>query len=133
MRISETLAISVLLAMVSGCSSPPEPVQPKWNKPGTDINTALPQWAENNVVLKSPSVADRWSVKITFNADAIYPPGIWYAMVHSERIVVNAPDGEGYFRAKAWLRKHGYSGVVSFSSTGNKCLTCCTTEMAFYR
>ena len=133
MRISETLVISVLLVMVTGCSSPPEPAQPKWNKPGTDINTVLPQWSENNDVLTSPGVDDRWSVNITFNPDAIYPAGIWYAVAHSQRVVVSAPDGEHYFRAKAWLRKHGYSGVVSFRSTGNKCLTCSTTYTAFYR
>nr|WP_113867786.1 cag pathogenicity island Cag12 family protein [Brenneria salicis]NMN92907.1 type IV secretion system Cag12-like protein [Brenneria salicis ATCC 15712 = DSM 30166]RBP60975.1 type IV secretion system Cag12-like protein [Brenneria salicis ATCC 15712 = DSM 30166]RLM29758.1 hypothetical protein BHG07_14470 [Brenneria salicis ATCC 15712 = DSM 30166] len=133
MRTIDLFLISAMIVILSGCSSPPEPVQPEWDKPGVEMNTTRPQWSENRVILPSPTVDDHWSIKMAFNPDAVYPPDVWYAVVHSSQIIVNAPDSERYFRAKTWLRKNGYSGVITFLPKLNNCLTCNTTEIEFYR
>ncbi len=133
MRTIDLFLTSVMMAILSGCSSPPEPVQPEWNKPGVEMNTSLPQWSENWVILPSPTVDDHWSINMAFNPDVVYPPKLWYAVVHSSQVNVNAPDGESYFRAKAWLRKNGNSGVIAFQLKLNNFLTCNTTEIEFYR
>ena len=133
MRTIDLFLTSAVMVILSGCSSPPKPVQPEWNKPGVEMNTTRPQWSENQVILPSPTVNDHWSIKMAFNPDAVYPPNIWHAVVHSSQVMVNTPDGERYSRAKAWLRKNGYSGVISFQPKPNNCLTCNTTEIEFYR
>jgi hypothetical protein len=130
MRTIDLFLTSAVMVILSGCSSPPKPV---WNKPGVEMNTTRPQWSENRVILPSHKVDDHWSIKMAFNPDAVYPPDVWYAVVHSSQIIVNAPDGERYFRAKAWLRKNGYSGVIIFQLKLNNCLTCNTTEIEFCR
>ncbi|PWC17120.1 hypothetical protein DDT52_16385 [Brenneria roseae subsp. roseae] len=133
MRTIDLFLTSAVVVMFSGCSSPPEPVQPEWDKPGVDMNTTRPQWSENRVMLLSPIIDDHWSIKMRFNPDAVYPPNIWYAVVHSSQVIVNAPEGERYFRAKDWLRNNGYSGVIVFQPKLNNCLACNTTEIEFYR
>ncbi len=133
MRTIDLFLTSAMIVILSGCSSPPEPVQPEWDKPGVEMNTTLPQWSENRVILPSSTVEGHWSIKMVFNPDAVYPPDVWYAVVHSNQVIVKAPDGERYFRAKDWLRNNGYSGVISFQPKLNNCLTCNTTEIKFYR
>lgn len=133
MRTIDLCLTTAAMGILAGCSSPPEPVQPEWDKPGVEMNTSLPQWSENRVILPSPTVEGHWSIKMALNPDAVYPSNLWYAVVHSSQVNVNAPDGERYFRAKAWLQKNGYSGVTTFLPKLNNCLTCNTTEIEFYR
>ncbi|MEE3664751.1 cag pathogenicity island Cag12 family protein [Brenneria sp. g21c3] len=132
-RIVEILYAGAALVMLSGCASPPEPVQPAWDTPGAAVNATLPQWSENRIVIPSPDVDGRWSTSIIFSPEAIYPPGVWYAVAHSEQVIVNAPDGASYFRAKSWLRKHGYRAVVTYQPTATDRLACHSTEIYFYR
>ncbi|WP_230472633.1 cag pathogenicity island Cag12 family protein [Gibbsiella quercinecans] len=132
-RIVEILYAVAALVMLSGCASPPEPVQPEWNTPGAAVNATLPQWSENRIVVPSADVDGHWSTYIVFSPEAIYPPGVWYAVAHSEKIVINTPDGTSYFRAKSWLRKHGYRAVVTYQPKATDCLACHATEIYFYR
>lgn len=128
------LCAATLVAVLSGCSSPPEPVQPEWDKAPASMNTSLPHWEENGVVVPAANVTGHWSQHITnFDPDAVYPPGVWYAVVHSPNIIVNAASGVQYFAAKAWLRSHGSKAVVSFTPKSSGCLTCSVTDIYFYR
>lgn len=79
MRKIDLFLTSTVMIILSGCSSSPEPIQPEWDKPGVDMNTTLPQWSENRVILPSPTVDGHWSIKMAFNPDAVYPPNTWYA------------------------------------------------------
>lgn len=133
MRTVEMLRAGAVLAVLSGCSSPPEPARPEWNNPGAAVNTAIPQWSSNGVIIPAADVDGRWSKAITFNPDITWPPDVWYAVAHARQVVVHSPDGASYFRAKSWLRRHGYTGVISFQPKLVNCLTCNTTEIEFYR
>jgi len=133
MRTIDLFLTTTMMVTLSGCSSPQEPVQPDWDKPGEEMNTMLSQWSTNRVILRSPRVDGHWSIKMTFNPDAVYPPNLWYAVAHSNQVIVKAPDGDRYFRAKDWLRNNGYSGVITFQPKLNDYLTSNTTEIEFYR
>jgi hypothetical protein len=132
MRIANTLLICSWV-ILSGCSSPPTPLQPKWNKPGIDINTTPKQWSKNGLILPSDKFEGHWSKTIIFHADVIYSPYVSYLIAHSERVVVNASTGKNYFDAKSWLRKNGYFGLINFKQNINNCLLCDKTVIEFYR
>lgn len=132
-RIVEILYAGAALVMLSGCASPPEPVQPAWDTPGAAVNATLPQWSENRIIVSSPDVDGRWSTSIVFSPEAIYPAGVWYAVAHSKQVVVNMPDGASYFRAKSWLRKHGYRAVVTYQPKATDRLASHSTVIYFYR
>ncbi|CPR18969.1 hypothetical protein JMY81_18585 [Brenneria goodwinii] len=132
-RIVEILYAGAALVMLSGCASPPEPVQPAWDTSGAAVNATLPQWSENRIIVSSPDVDGRWSTSIVFSPEAIYPAGVWYAVAHSKQVVVNTPDGASYFRAKSWLRKHGYRAVVTYQPKATDRLASHSTVIYFYR
>lgn len=48
------LKVIMLAAIVTGCSSPPPPVPVEWDKAADPLNTSLPQWSDNNVILSLP-------------------------------------------------------------------------------
>jgi Cag pathogenicity island protein Cag12 len=115
-----------LTVALSGCSSsPPEPVAVKWDAPTAVVNSTLPEWQENNVVVPSPGVAGNWSKRITdFQGDSgSYGPDFYYAVAHSTRIVVVSNSGAAWFEAKEWLRAHGATGPIEFTRQ-MACLTC---------
>ena len=45
------LKVIMLAAIVTGCSSPPPPVPVEWDKAADPLNTSLPQWSDNNVIV----------------------------------------------------------------------------------
>lgn len=122
LRKSVFLCLTVAL---SGCSSsPPEPVAVKWEAPTAVVNSTLPEWQANQVVVPSPGVAGNWSKRITdFQGDrGSYAPDFYYAVAHSTRIVVASDSSGAWFEAKAWLRAHGATAPIEF----NRQLTCLT-------
>lgn len=133
MRTVNGLFAMSTLAVLSACSSPPKPAQPDWNTPAKNINTTLPRWSENHAIFPSPDILDHASVSIRFPSDDVYLPDIGYALAHSRLVIVSAPDGAQYFRAKSWLQKKGYSGVITFMPEKNTCLTCHKTVITFSR
>ncbi|MEZ2576331.1 cag pathogenicity island Cag12 family protein [Buttiauxella ferragutiae] len=127
------LCLSVLVALLAGCSSAPEPVPVEWDKPADSMNGTLPQWTENNAVIPASMVTGHWSQHIaSFNPENIFTPAVSYAVAHSSQVTVSAPDSERYFTAKTWLRQGGYKGLIEFSPKDN-CFNCNTTEIFFYR
>ena len=133
MKPVKCLLIGSLL-VISGCSSPPEPPAVKWDKPLSPTTSQLPLWQENRVVTPSPVISGIWTLAITDFQDVgqIWPPDIWYAVVHSTQITVSAPDATTFFSAKNWLRQHGATGLIAYRPKIH-CLTCNTTDLFFYR
>ncbi|MGF5107550.1 hypothetical protein ACQE56_03410, partial [Klebsiella pneumoniae] len=52
------IKVIMLAAIVTGCSSPPPPVPVDWDKAAAPLNTSLPQWSDNNVMVPSPTVKE---------------------------------------------------------------------------
>lgn len=119
-----------LMLTLSGCSSPPEPVAVKWDATPTTVNSSLPQWQENNSVVRSPNVEGEWSLRLTgFKGDSgTYGPEFYYAVAHSNRIVVVSSSGTAWFKTKAWLQAHGATATIEFYQK-NSCSTCTVVDV----
>lgn len=61
MKVINMLLFSLVL---SGCSSPPPPVPVEWDEPGQSVNTGLPKWRDNPIIIPSPIVIDKWLLSI---------------------------------------------------------------------
>ncbi|CNM04149.1 cag pathogenicity island Cag12 family protein [Yersinia pseudotuberculosis] len=120
--------------MLAGCSSPPEPMAVKWDATPTTVNSTLPLWQENHVVVHSPDVVGSWSKRITdFQGDnGSYGPDFYYAVVHSTRIVVASNSSSAWFNTKAWLQLHGATAPIEFNRKLD-CLTCNTVDVYLSR
>lgn len=59
------IKVIMLAAIVTGCSSPPPPVPVEWDKAAAPLNTSLPQWSDNNVIVPSPTVNGKWTSSIS--------------------------------------------------------------------
>ncbi|MDR8449628.1 Cag pathogenicity island protein Cag12, partial [Acinetobacter baumannii] len=59
------IKVIMLAAIVTGCSSPPPPVPVDWDKAPAPLNTSLPQWSDNNVMVPSPTVTSKWTSSIS--------------------------------------------------------------------
>ena len=113
MKVINMLLFSLAL---SGCSSPPPQVPVEWDKTGQSVNTGLPQWRDNPVIIPSPVVKDTWLLSIharNFN-ETNWTPAVFYAVAHSARIVVAAPSGAEFFTAKNWRRSNGAYGLIQY-------------------
>lgn len=125
----------VILAMIiflSGCSSPPPPTPIEWDKTQS-LNASIPEWRENNLVIPSDIVSGRW-MKILNNfkgEEGNYDISVYYAIAHSPVIVVHT-SGSSFFKAKAWLRKHGAKGVIQYQPVTD-CMLCTNTSIYFSR
>ena len=129
MKVINMLLFSLVL---SGCSSSPPPVPVEWDKPGQSVNTGLPQWRDNTVIVPSPVVNDKWLLSIharNFN-DTFWTPAVFYAITHSTRIIVATPSGTDYFNARNWLRQHGAKDVIAYQPVSG-CLTCRENRIYF--
>ncbi|HIB1616934.1 TPA: cag pathogenicity island Cag12 family protein [Salmonella enterica subsp. enterica serovar Muenchen] len=126
--------VILLAAIVTGCSSPPPPVPVEWNKAPEPLNTTLPQWRDNNVIVPSPGVNGKWTSLVSAQNfyDTLWSPAVYYAVAHSTRIVVAAQSGADFFNAKNWLRHNGAKGVIEYQPVFN-CLLCRETTIYFSR
>lgn len=81
------IKVIMLAAIVTGCSSPP-PVPVEWDKAADPLNTSLPQWSDNNVIVPSPKVNGKWTSSISAQSfyDTIWTPAVFYAVAHSTRM-----------------------------------------------
>ncbi|MDJ4048334.1 cag pathogenicity island Cag12 family protein, partial [Salmonella enterica] len=44
----------------------------------------------------------------------LYDDSVFYAVAHSEEIVVRTSSFDSYWSAKDWLRKNGATGVIEY-------------------
>ncbi|EMC4380599.1 Cag pathogenicity island protein Cag12, partial [Cronobacter sakazakii] len=49
-NVKHTIFITSLLC---GCSSPPPPVPVEWEKPANPVNSTMPQWDDNSIIIPS--------------------------------------------------------------------------------
>lgn len=130
-NVKHTIFIASLLC---GCSSPPPPVPVEWNKPADSVNSKMPQWNDNSIIIPSREVNGKWSavIRATDFNDTLWTPAVFYAAAHSPRIVISSPSGGSFFKAKSWLRQHGANGVIEYQPALN-CITCSETSIYFSR
>ncbi|EBA4960435.1 cag pathogenicity island Cag12 family protein [Salmonella enterica] len=124
----------LLIAIITGCSSPPPPAPVEWDEPAQPLNNRMPQWNDNNVIVPSSVINGRWSSSISaYNfEDSIWTPDVFYAIAHSSRIVVTSQTGRDFFNTKNWLRRNGAKGIIEYQPVFN-CLTCRETTINFSR
>lgn len=101
---------------IASCSSPPEPPKVDWKGKPEVMNSQLPDWKATQGVIKSDKVTGRWSQVLRgFTPEnRLYNDAVFYAVAHSDRIVIETSDSGAYFTAKAWLREHGATGVIEY-------------------
>ncbi|HFN3662554.1 TPA: cag pathogenicity island Cag12 family protein [Enterobacter hormaechei] len=124
--------IVALMIFLSGCSSPPPPTPIEWDKTQS-LNTGIPEWRENNLVIPSDTVSGRWmKILNNFKGDeGNYDISVYYAIAHSPVIVVHTSGG-AFFKAKEWLRKLGAKGVIQYHPVTD-CMLCTNTSIYFSR
>jgi hypothetical protein len=128
------IALTVGGILLAGCSSPPPPPPVNWSNSAIEINSKIPDWKENNVVIPSPVIAGHWA-KAIYDFDGEkgnYLPDDYFAVTHANQIVVLTQTSAGYFNAKRWLRMHGAKGVIDYQ-VKQGCLGCGETDIYFYR
>lgn len=132
--MTNKMIVIILAAIVTGCSSPPPPVPVEWDKAAAPLNTRLPQWRDNNVIVPSPTVNGKWTSSVSAQSfhDTTWTPAVFYAVAHSTRIVVSAQPRTDFFNARNWLRQNGAKGVIEYQPVFN-CLTCRETTIYFSR
>lgn len=122
------------ILLLCGCSSPPPPPPVEWDTQSNEINTTVPNWQENNVVVSTPTPTGNWSyIATNFQGDdTSYPIAFYYSVAHSKKIVISTQSPSEYFKAKDWLKSHGAKGVFIFQSK-QRCLACSTTDIYLSR
>ncbi len=127
----DTLYMTLLLA---GCSSPPEPVAVKWGRPATAMNSTLPQWKENNSVVRAPGRQGEWSMTLRDfqGASGRHGPDVYYAIAHASRIVVASNNSTAWFNTRDWLKAQGAAVPVEFIRKPG-CLSCTTVDVSLSR
>lgn len=116
------------------CSSPPEPPQVDWKKSPETMNTQLMDWQSTFTVIKSDQVKSSW-VKVIHNftpENRLYDNAVFYAVAHSDSIIVESSNGTDFFIAKDWLRSNSAYGVIQYRYKTN-CLSCRTTSIYLSR
>ncbi len=128
------IALTVGGILLAGCSSPPPPPPVNWSGSAIEINSGMPDWKENKVVIPSPVIAGHWA-KAIYDFDGekgSYLPDDYFAVTHANQIVVLTQTSDDYFNAKRWLRTHGAKGVIDYQ-VKQGCIGCSETDIYFYR
>lgn len=63
------ILVTVLVTLITGCSSPPPPVPVEWNKKPVSLNEKLPEWNPNSLIIKSPVINDKCTEKLQETAE----------------------------------------------------------------
>ncbi|MDO2331534.1 cag pathogenicity island Cag12 family protein, partial [Escherichia coli] len=94
------------MLVLTACSSPPEPPQVEWEKMPEVMNTQIMNWTPTSNVIKSDNINSLWSkVLPDFKPEnRLYDDSVFYAVAHSEKIVVRTSSFDSYWSAKDWLR-----------------------------
>ncbi|EED2840856.1 conjugal transfer protein [Salmonella enterica subsp. enterica serovar Oranienburg] len=108
--------LMVCILFLSACSFPPEPPQVEWEKRPEVMNTQIMNWTPTSGVIKSGNISSSWSKVLSgFRPEnRLYDDSVFYAVAHSEKIVVRTSSFGGYWTAKNWLRRNGATGVIEY-------------------
>lgn len=101
---------------LSACSSPPEPPQVDSKKNPETMNSQLMDWQPTFTVIKSDRVNSSW-IKVIKNftpENRLYDDAVFYAVAHSDSIIIESSRGEDFFTAKNWLRSNGAYGLIQY-------------------
>lgn len=104
------------LLFLSACSSPPEPPQVDWKQNPETVNSQLMDWQPNFTVIKSDQVNSSW-VKLIRNfypENRLYSDDVFFAVAHSDSVIVESSRGDDFFTAKNWLRSNGAYGLIQY-------------------
>ena len=108
----------VFVFLATACSSPPEAPKVDWKGNAEVMNSHAIDWQANQGVIKSDSVTGQWSQVLRgFKPEnQLYDDAVFYAVAHSDRIVVETSESGAYFTAKRWLQEHGATGVIEYQT-----------------
>ncbi|HDN7368044.1 TPA: conjugal transfer protein [Salmonella enterica subsp. enterica serovar Chester] len=108
--------IMVCILFLIACSSPPEPTQVEWEKRPEVMNTQIISWTPTSGVIKSDNINSSWSKVLSdFSPEnRLYDDSVFYAVTHSEKIVIRASSFNNYWTAKDWLRRNGATCVIEY-------------------
>lgn len=128
----------LLISFLAGaCSSPPEAPQVDWDRKGDVMNSELMTWQPTEQVIKSGAVSGHWQQKIeNFRPEnRLYNDDVFYAVAHSERVIVETAGADSFFTAKNWLRRNGAQGVIEYRSLPVRMMSgnATTTNIFFVR
>ncbi|EEW2245691.1 cag pathogenicity island Cag12 family protein [Yersinia enterocolitica] len=104
------------LLFLSACSSPPEPPQVDWKQDPATMNSQLMDWQPTFTVIKSDRVNSSW-VKLIRNfspENRLYSDDVFFAVAHSDSVIVESSRGDDFFTAKNWLRSNGAYGLIQY-------------------
>ncbi|WP_289347319.1 cag pathogenicity island Cag12 family protein [Pantoea stewartii] len=123
-----------LAFLAAACSSPPEPPQVNWQGYADVVNGHAIGWHASRGVIKSDNVMAKWSQSLHgFTPEnRLYDDAVFYAVAHSDRVIIVASNGNDYFVAKRWLREHGATGVIEFQNRLD-CFGIKNTDIYFQR
>ena len=109
------IALSCLL-FLSACSSPPEPPQVDWEGNPENMNSKLMDWEPTFAVIKADKVNSSWTkvIRNFYPENRLYSDDVFYAVAHSDSVIVESSHGDDFFTAKNWLRSNGAYGVIRY-------------------
>lgn len=108
--------ILLFIFVTAACSSPPEAPKVDWKGNAEVMNSHAIDWQDNQGVIKSDSVTGHWSKVLRgFKPEnRLYDDAVFYAVAHSDRVVVETSESSAYFISKRWLKEQGATGVIEY-------------------
>ncbi len=107
--------VFLLISILAGCSSPPEPTPVQFEKANEVINPSLPYVPDFHGVIKSDVSGKGWVYEITsLSGVQARTPTFYYALAHADRIVVTTHDAGLWFRIRDLLKMEGATAVVEW-------------------
>ncbi|WP_158380150.1 cag pathogenicity island Cag12 family protein [Candidatus Williamhamiltonella defendens] len=88
--------------MLAVCSVPIPTLTVNWSGSSVEINSTIPDWKENYVVIPLPVITGHW-IKAMYDFEGEkgnYLPGDYFAVTHANQIVVLSQISKGYLNAK---------------------------------
>ncbi|ECN4023782.1 cag pathogenicity island Cag12 family protein, partial [Salmonella enterica subsp. enterica serovar Typhimurium] len=80
--------VFLLISILAGCSSPPEPTPAQFEKANEVINPSLPYVPDFHGVIKSEVSGKGWVYEITsLSGVQARTPTFYYALAHADRVV----------------------------------------------
>ncbi|HEK1936157.1 TPA: cag pathogenicity island Cag12 family protein [Proteus mirabilis] len=113
------LWLSVVL--LTACSSPPEAPKVDWGKKEVAVNAKIMTWTPIHTVVSSDVVNDEWQKRINnfIPENSLYDDAVYFAIAHSNKIIVEANNGTEFLKTKEWLQAHGANGVIQYQKKSN--------------